>query len=177
MTIYEHDSDSGIFDQPLLSYGAISGLTVSGSSGAIQIPLVLTSYKGPRRTPKIGTVTTIPVMNENYSFGGNTQAEGASELPKIQIEGQFDTPGVISSGLYLYDIVIGGTTRISYGELIAMCFEGRAFTDFGFWLPTNPTSFRDPYGRVYNNPRVSAFTATYTEGAPMRQTFSMTMYT
>lgn len=171
-------TQTSIYNQPVLNFAAISGLNVNGNTGAFSIPLVLTNITGASRKPKTNPVGVMPIMYGTTSFGGQTLAQGPSEAAKMLLEGFIDTPTITVVGTMtgqLPNIVATGGVYLTYAEVIAMCFEGRANPVNGFWSKTDPIYFRDPYGRQYNSPGIIDFTSSYVEAVPGRTNFTMTL--
>lgn len=179
----DHTSETGVYNQPQLVYPAPPSVTINGSSvSTITIPLLLTTFSGSSRKPTVAQQSFIPIIvNGGLAYGGNALSLGPSELPKIQLEGTIDTPMVDESAggavprtdkFFIPNVLVFGYFRYTYGQLIAMFLEGRGAYSTT-WGRVDPTSFRDPYGRVYANPRVLDFTASYVEGVPGRNSFTM----
>lgn len=159
------------YDQPVLVYPTVSGLTISGILPAnITIPLELTTYSVPSRKLSTVLLAGMPHTLENYSIGGNAVAVGGTELAKITIDGHIDTPTQISGTLALPYIQLDGI-RYTYADIIAGFIDGRLTN----WTPQRPSYFRDPYGRRYDNPQVLDFSASYVEAVPGRTNFSMVL--
>lgn len=159
----------------------------TGDSGLV-IPLRLTSYSGLTSKPTTSSVDIIPIINPNdggFAIGGKTISYSSMELPKIHIEGYADTPctaTTVSGELLNIPQAIFNSMNVTYADLITAYMEGRAnlqtvntggITLDNMWTRTNPTWFRDPFGRVYNNPKVISFNASYVEQYPGRTTFQM----
>lgn len=159
--------------------------TTPGETGDIlTIPMLITSYIPRSKKPKVNTITTLPMVDvfSGTAFGGNAVAEGPQELAKITVEGTMDTPTVSSGGWQVPAIMDGGGERYTYAEIILACIEGRyqasthPLSSDGYWyVKTEPLSFTDPYGRVFNSPRIFDFSASYVEAVPGRNSFSMTL--
>lgn len=65
----------------------------------------------------------------------------------------------------------------NYAEILIMMLEGRANyggSDIG-WGRLDPLWYRDPWGRVYNSPRILDFTGSYVVGVPQRTQFTMAL--
>jgi hypothetical protein len=146
----------------------------------LTVPLLITEYRVPTAVPTIGQVGGIPEVNiySSSSSGIVLPTMGPSQLPKCSISGFIDTPYEEVGAQALPTLWMsgrsGGSTRASYGDLIAMHIEGRAWA--GLDTRTNhPSLFRDPYGRLFGYPRILDFSASYMEGRPNRQNFAMTL--
>lgn len=175
MPIYEHDPTPSTVNRPQIVFPAITGLLVSGAvASPLTIPMTVTSYVPPKRNAKTELITSIPLLHtgSNLSYGGTTVAEGNVETAKISVEGFIDTPTIDSGNYRLPYITLGGN-NLHYADLIIGFIEGR--WSVPTWQKINPTSFRDPYGRVYNNPRIWDFNATFVEGVPGRTNISLTL--
>lgn len=185
MPIYEHDTETATYDAPALAYPQISGITVPANlppdvaNANIVIPLLITTYSGPTRAPSVNQVPLLPLIDpkSNLAYGGNTLSLGVNQLAKIKMEGTIDTPGVETTvageprKLNISSIT-AGTTKLTYGDLIALCLEGRVSATYSRY---DPIWFRDPFGRYYNNPRILDYQANYVEAVPNRTTFSITL--
>lgn len=176
MSLYSYDINSGVYDQPALIYPALAGVTVNGAGGPFTIPISMTAYTPVSRRPKLTPVTTLPILSGNYNYGGTTQAESSLEIAKLSFDGTIDTPCIDESQWRVSNLLVNGV-RITYAELIIMCMEGRVNTGNGHWNVTNPTLFRDPYGRVWNNPQVIDVQASFVESVPGRNQVSIQLAT
>lgn len=166
----EYDS-IGTKNAPMISFPMIAGMTIAGGTPAtVEIPLVLTAYTSVTRVPTTGLIGTIPIIDDNFAYGGQTVSVGNIQLPKVSMEGHIDTPVTDSGGWQLPNIVLSGR-NLTYADLIAMYLEGRA-SAVG-WRRIDPLWFRDPYGRTYNSPFIMDFTATYVEAVPGRNNFTL----
>lgn len=164
-------------------YFPVSDLTIAGITGTpgYFIPVHITSYTGVSKAPKLGVQNVIPItMPDNTSYGGSFVSEGGQELAKLSIDGYIDTPTTNISGAQLSSVTVDGL-RTTYAELIAMYIEGRAQsprdantgTILWGWKRLDPLWFRDPFNRVYSDPRIIDFTAGYVEAVPGRTIFTM----
>lgn len=162
-----------IFNRPVLHYTGV------GVYPAVDIPVVLTTYKVASSVAKTLNIIGIPWISQtaNNAIGGNTLGWAAPELPKLQLEGFYETPSDNVNGNILPALMRGPvTTRLSFGDFITMNLEGRGNILNELQAPAiHPEWFRDPYGRVYTDPRVFDFQATYVPGRPQRQNFTMTL--
>lgn len=181
-----HSLEITIYDAPALVFPLRSGITVPANTGPdvsiidTVIPLHLTSYKPPKAQPTVNVVTSLPLIDEasNLAYGGNAISEGApGGLPRVTIEGHIDTPCINQGEFRVPNIVLSAdNSRITYGEFIIASIEGRMnVTSANEWRAVNPLWFRDPFGRIYNNPKIIEFSASYVEGVPGRTQFSCTM--
>lgn len=170
MPAFEYDSLTTV-NTPMIRFPMITGLTIAGATpSTVDIPMVVTSYTPVSRGATVGVLGSIPIIDEGFSYGGQTVAVGNIALPKLSVEGFMDTPTVASGAYQLPDILLS-SIRLTYGELIAMYFEGRAASSG--WGRVDPTWFRDPYGRVYNSPYIMDFSATYVQAVPGRTNFTL----
>lgn len=165
----EFTTATPVYSAPILRYAA------TGSYGPIEIPLIITEYKVPTRSAKTTTTTALPLINTSntFNYGGSKILQGASDLPKLQIAGTVDTPSVDVGGAQLPNI-FRGSNRVFYGEIIVMNAEGRGSSATTL-TRVDPEYFIDPYGRVFNSPRLLEYTFSWVEGAPFRQNFNITM--
>jgi hypothetical protein len=89
----------------------------------------------------------------------------------------FDTgTPVFQTGLYI--TALAPPQWLTYPQIMAAYFSGTIGVPNSYnnrWATVDPTAYRDPYGRVYNSPRVLTFTAARTEAVPYRHTFTMTL--
>jgi hypothetical protein len=155
------------YNSPKLHYSLL------GNSGPFSIKLLLTTYKVASETAHLEVINAIPQIYGNTAgYGNSAVLQGASELPKIQIEGYMDTPTVAHSSPLQSAITLDGSP-VSYGDLISVALEGRAGTTEG--PAVHPDYFLDPFGRQFDSPRIIAFTAQYIQGVPYRQNFTMTL--
>lgn len=182
LTDVYHDAETSVYNAPALCIPAISGLTVpgnvapdTGAPGQV-VYLHLTSYGGIN-AEQINEVTTLPILTvPGLSYGGQFAAYAPLVLPRITLEGYIDTPCTQSGEYFLPNVHDSGGIKYMYGEIIAMMMEGRANVGAGGeWQRLDPLWFRDPWGRVYNTPRILDFTGTYVEGVPERTQFSMAL--
>lgn len=174
MPAYEYDTATTTYSQPEIAFPTISGLTNGGVAvtPTVYIPLLVTNYVAPTRAASVGTVGVIPIIsNKGLAYGGQAVMTGNLTLPKVKVEGHIDTP-LISNTNPLSNIQLNGF-RLHYADLIAMYLEGRASA--AGWERIDPSYFRDPYGRVFNNPRILDFNASYVEAVPGRTNFSLTL--
>lgn len=126
-----------------------------------------------------------PVIDtvSNQGIGGNAIALGVNQLPKLYFEGWIDSPySVPTTGedpMTTVPGILGGDGNIyNFVQLIAAYFQGNVSVSAlsgSPWARIDPTWFRDPYGRCYQNPRILTFTASRTEAVPYRHTFTMTL--
>lgn len=188
MALIGYDEQTSIYNAPVLSvYKPPSGGTTSvpantgpdaGNTSELVIPMVLTTYAAPIRTPKINTIGVVPMQTTysgaNTSWGGTILAEGPSQLPRIQLEGHIDTPRE-TDGDYEISALKIEDIRYSFPDYIATLWEGRGafFASLGYWQKIEPLWFRDPYGRKFTNLKIIDFNASYIEGVPQRNSFSM----
>lgn len=164
-------SQTGTYNAPVLVYPTVTGLTISGSSvGSITIPLLLTNYSPPMARTSVNIITGMPFIIPGLAVGGNAVGIGITELPKAHLEGHIDTPLQASGTFQLPFIVLDGI-QYTYADLIAGFQDGRLAN----WGKQNPSAFRDPFGRQYNNVEVIEFTASYVETVPGRTTFTMVL--
>lgn len=166
---------SPTYNSPQLVYPAI------GANPALTIPLHITDYKVSTRNAKMNPITGLPLLHplSNNAVRGVQIGAGTMELPKIVLAGHIDTPSETIGVYRLPSFKWRGQVqvlRITYGDFIAMCMEGRANQfDTAIFSIIDPTHFRDPFGRMYYLPRVTSFTGSYLEGVPCRQNFQMTL--
>lgn len=146
-----------------------------GNTTELVIRMLLTAYRAPSRNPTVNTITSIPLIDEssNVAYGGITLSQGVQGFAKVVVEGHIDTPSTEISKFSQPDLIIDGF-KMTYGEFIVSAIEGRVAALNGVWRRTGPTWFRDPYGRVFNNPTVIDFTGNYVEGVPGRINFNAT---
>lgn len=178
MAIYEHTLETDTYDLPELVLPNPGGqVLVHGVAvPEIVIPMIVTVQGVPKRTPKVNIVTGLSLrhLGTNLSYGGTTISEGNVELPKMQIEGTIDTP-TEDAGKYRVSSVMLGGFRITYAEFILKCFEGTASTPT--WRKIEPLRYRDPYGRIFENPRILDFSGNFVEAVPGRTAFSLQLQT
>lgn len=168
---------------PALAYPKVAGITApankvpDNTDPNIVIRLTLTSYSVRSRRSKVSITQSLPLTDiyDGTTWGGTAVADGPQELPKTTLAGHIDTP-LDADNL---PTVMAGTQHMSYAEFIIACLDGRAgsfmWGDARVWKTIQPVWFRDPYGRVYFNPRVFDFTATFLEAVPGRTNFTMTL--
>jgi hypothetical protein len=156
-----------VYNSPTLYYSAV------GTSGPFSIRLRPTTYRVASGAARLEITTAIPqIYGNTASYGTSHIIEGASELPKLQLEGHIDTPTTPGSNPLASSVLLGGQPS-SYGDVISAALEGRAGSVPG--AAVNPDYFLDPFGRKFSSPRITAFTAQYIQGVPYRQNFSMTL--
>lgn len=192
--VYKNYSSEGAVDHPALRYPSVAGITnvpnqdPDEADSGVVIPIRLTTYSGPQTKQQLGSIDVMPIFNPNdggYAVGGKTLSYGQSELTKIQMEGYIETPcteTTVSGEKLNIPTPKFNSMNVTYADLIAAYTEGRANVTSvnaggvilnNMWVRTNPTWFRDPFGKVYNNPKVINFTASYVESIPGRTTFTM----
>lgn len=176
MPVAEYTINTDITDSSQLVFPDISGLLLGGFAYTpVVVPLTLTSYAPATRNAKVNEVGVLPIITpDNMAYSANTLLLGGTELPKITFEGFMDTPTVDFNGWQLPELTLN-EIRYTYADLIAMYVEGRAAQTPTGYGRVDPLSFRDPYGRVYDNPRILDFSASYVESVPGRNNFSMTL--
>lgn len=194
--LYKSYDSQGPVNAAAIRYPPTSGISAPANvfpdqaDSGIVIPLGLNTYNPRSTKTQLSTIDLMPILNPNssgFSIGGKTLGYGTKELPKLQLEGRIDTPcsNSIVNGevLNIPDCKFNGM-NVTYADLITAFLEGRAnlqTTNLGgvsinnMWTRLNPTWFRDPQGRVYNDPKIISFTASYVEAVPGRVTFSMTL--
>lgn len=175
---------SNIFNDPVLAFPAV------GTLPAYTIPTRLTQLDVVTTNATLVEWSSGPVVDQpsNNAVGGNSWGEGVNQLPKLVMAGWIDTPAVEIEvpgmvGTAEVPGIIQDGFRMTYAEIIAMFYEGRTSTynDYSsvtpgtYWQKVDPLYFRDPMGRVYNNPRIYTFTATRLEAQPFRTNFNMTL--
>lgn len=165
--------------KPAIAFPTISGISLPSvpapdtSSTDAVFQMTVTDYTPPGGKTGINTVVTIPIVNGDTMYGGVALMDSAQELRKATVSGFFDTPTTASSTWQLPNVVVTSTgAHITYADYIILCNEGRATVP---WKRIDPLWFRDPHGRVYTNPRVLDFSASYTEGVPGRVNFQLTL--
>lgn len=150
---------------------------VTGESAEVIVPLRIKNYTPPIAKSSIQTVETGYIMSptDGNVFGGKATSFSVQELPKAVMDGEIDTP--IDSETNLPSIQIeADDTPITYGELIALYTEGALqVQSTGIWKRVDPLWFRDPYGRIYENPKILDYTASFVEQVPGRLNFSLTL--
>lgn len=177
-------TQTSTFNAPTLAYNGVQGLKYPGLTlgtmpNPVTIPLVLDQYSGVTARSNVNVVTTMPVIQENFTYGGTVVGEGTSEFPRVTIGGYIETPSAVDGDGNLVSLLLqkgednfyGG---ISYADFIIMCLEGRVSST---WQRFDPVWFRDPYGRQFTRVRVMDFNATYVEGVAGRTNFSATLLT
>lgn len=167
-------------DQPSIAYtknGSFSYPPNEGQdSGDINyvIRLHLTSYGGPISQTSITPISTIPVFSNQIAFGGHALAEGPKQFKKVTLEGHIDTAHQ-AAGSVRGSLLNSGGRNLTAADYIIMCMEGRMLETGNWWWKQDPLWFRDPYDRVFSNPKVIDFNAAYVEAVPYRTTFQMTL--
>lgn len=162
-----------VFNKASLYYSSIGGY------GPYSILLRVTTYRIASETAKLQNVTALPAYPSfsapgfNTSlYGSNLLIEGVTELPKLQLQGHMDTP-MTQVGTKVQSTVTLAGQPVSYGDVITTAVEGRAGNEKG--AVVNPDYFLDAFGRVFSKPRITEFTATYIQGVPFRQNFTLTL--
>lgn len=170
-----HTSEVSTKNAPALAYPKAAGFTFpanlspdTGDSNLV-IRMTLTTLGVVTRKAKVNVVQSSPILSGSLAYGASTISQGAMEVPKLQVEGFIDTPSTTTTPILPQ--LTAGSINYSYAEYIAMCWDGSA----GNWNRIDPAWFRDPYGRVYANPQVFDFTASYVEGIPGRTNFTMVL--
>lgn len=156
-----------IYGQPTIRYGSY------GIWGAQDIPLTVLEQTVVSRKPSFGIITGLPAVdpNSNHAWYDNLLQAGASTLPSMSISGWMETPGDRNN---LPIVFRDYNYRYTFGDLIALYMEGRATQSPNALRTIDPEYFRDGYGRVFRNPRITDFSSNFVEGRPLRQTFSIT---
>lgn len=165
------------YNAPALAYTKVTGITYPGGSTADPqvIPLHLDQYSGLNAKSNLVQLSVMPIVSENFTYGGVVIAEGANELARVTLGGFIDTPTVSSSGFQLCDLKYSAdNSRMTWADFIVTCLEGRVSQT---WQRFDPLWFRDPYGRQFTRVRMLDFTASYVEGVPGRTTFTTTLLT
>lgn len=173
---------------PALAFDAITGISgytnqyPDASSTDIVIPLRLKSFNSPQAKTSVNTADFIPIMSKDGAspFGAQTVLHGIKEFPKAVMDGYIDTPCEEVGDFYLpliKDTNVSPNIRLMYSDLIAAITEGRMFINDNSdkWQAKKPLWFRDPFGRVYNEPRIIDFNSSYAEQYPCRATFDLTL--
>lgn len=192
--IYKNYSSEGAVNAPALRYPQLAGITApanvspDNADAGLVIPIRLTTYSGPTSKQQVNSIDLMPVFNPangGFAVGGKTVSYGASELIKIQMEGYIDTPcteTIVSGESLNIPKPTLNSMAVTYADLIATYTEGRASissvnvggtTINNMWTRVNPTWFRDPFGKVFNNPKVINFSGSYVEAIPARTNFTM----
>lgn len=159
-----------------IAYATTSLLTGHTNTGidqgypGIVIPLVVTDYQAPSRKLRLSETTTLPIVNGSTAYGGSTVIVGPNQNSKLTCSGFVDTPISIQNGWPLPSVQLNGVPCM-YMEFIIAAFEGR----LNQWSRVEPIWFRDPYDRVYTNPKVFDVSASYTAGVPGRVNFQLTL--
>lgn len=177
---YWSSQDTTKMDRPAIAYEPIPEIAAPTVGGLVEIPLRLQTYSAPDVKPTLTQVTSLPLYNEGTSFqyGSGTLSTAASQLPRIQLEGYIDTPLTNVGGVNLPTLSytqISTTVRITFVQFMIMCFEGTAPASVFGWAKWDPIWFRDPYGRIYSNPKVLDLNGAYVEAIPGRNTFSISL--
>lgn len=175
---------------PALAYNISTSLLLGhtnkypdeGNSNVV-IPIRLKSYQTPGGKYGVEPVGSAPLLRDgSSSIGVKVAAAGVIELTKVTLEGEIDTPCTLSGTYNVPTLTFEAEDiiRFTYGELIQAATDGSlqtgdTYTPIGNWKRRDPLWFRDPFGRVYNSPRVLSFEASLVEQVPGRNTFSMTM--
>lgn len=162
-----HQSETNVFDQPILRFPAITGVVTPG--GTWDIPLLLTTFDEPTRKPTTGTITGLPILAADNAVGVTVASHGVNSLARIHMEGHITTPTTHVGPNELPNIRIDGTYS-TWADFIIMCFEGRSNAFYG---KVEPSLFRDPFGRIYTKLKILDFTAAHVEAVPGRTTFTM----
>lgn len=175
---------------PAIAFGSHSFIKghsnqgVDELSSSIVIPLRVKAYNTPaaKMPTNVQGAGTILDPGSDQAFGGTFASHGTRELTKLSIDGEIDTPMTLLNDWRVPALYIENpadeedeSNRITYGELIAYYLSGQLNVADNNWGVQNPSWFRDPFGRVYNNPRVLDYTANYVEAVPGRTTFNMVM--
>lgn len=178
-----HDS-MGTPNYPAIAYAPISGVTAPANQFPdtadvtnIIVPLHVRSFDLPQSKSQVNVVDVMPIINPHtgQSFGGKRVFHGSKDLPKLTMEGFIDTPCTVSGTFDIPQVIIGGS-NMTYADLISHINSGQlSITSDGEWVRSDPLWFRDPYGRVYNKPRIYDFSGTYVEQVPGRTNFNMVM--
>lgn len=163
----DYDAQTGVYNKPALGFQPIGGVQVP----SWECPMILTTFSPPSRKPKVNVITTVPIIRPSgFAAGGQAVTVAPNEFLKVSMEGFIDTPTVDYGEYRLPNILVDGV-RVTWLDFIVMGVEGR----LNYWDRYDPTYFRDPYGRVYNNPRIMDIAGTYVEQVPGRTNFSMTL--
>lgn len=179
-------TQTSTYNKPVLHYSMADDgyVTVNGAVDDIVIPMILTQYSGIEGTGLINTVTTMPIVRADqggFAYGGNAISEGAISLPRLTLGGTIDTPfdtaGFNDNNggdpvFYAPAVNMNWAQNIDYAEFIIACMEGRVSQTYQRF---DPTWFRDPFGRQFNNVRIIDFSASYVEGVPGRSSFTATL--
>lgn len=179
----EHDTESTTYNQPVLRYPTVTGVTVPG--GLFEVPLLVTSYMPPDYKLITNNIAVMPaIYSDGTAISTSAVSRGASSLPRVTLEGTIDSPMTTSNATdttgtsadtlnFMVPTILIGSYKATWTEFIVACMEGRAATT-GYGR-VDPLWFRDSFGRVYNNPRILDFSASYVEAVPGRTTFSMVL--
>jgi hypothetical protein len=140
----------------------------------VVVPMHVTSYTPPGASPALNVVSSLPYVNQksNYAYGGNALSQGKQDLWKLSCEGYIDTPSSdeIIGGYKFSTPDFGVGKNLLYADYIQLAKEDNTGLS-----RSKPYWFRDPIGRVYTDPRILNFAATYVEGTPGRTNFQMTL--
>lgn len=178
-----HVFETTTYNMPCLFIPFIAGLSLPANTGVDAgftngtcVYLHETSHTGPS-SPQVQSTAMIPIITpKGLAFGGQIVGHPAHILPRISIEGFIDTPCTQQGEYFLPTIVDTMGIKYTYAEVIAMMLEGRANSDPAYgWERLDPLWYRDPWGRIYGGPRILDFSATYVEGVPERNQFTMVL--
>lgn len=172
----------------LLTFPAVTDSYTSTSYSSCTIPLFIKEHPTAVRKQKTTEISSIGWQTYNgWEIDPHAIFQGTAEPLQIQISGWIITPLSTSGFTKFFDpttdgrsVAAGGTSLgvlyHSYGELILAYIEGRMKrNDKGAFVRVDPTSYTDPYGRQYNNPKIMLFESAFTP-IPKKQTFSMTLW-
>lgn len=178
--------DPGKANFPALSFPTMSGVTVPENSypdeeaANVVIPLRVKNYTLPIEKTSTTTIDTGGILNTDNGqmIGGKALAFAQKDLPRLVVEGDIDTP-LISDESPLPSVLVAvndDTFNITYGELINLYISGDLSVSItNLSERVHPLWFRDPYGRVYNSPRIIDYTGGFVEQVPGRTTFNLTL--
>lgn len=144
------------------------------ASSLFVIPFEVKAYQTPQMKLAVDVTGSAPFVG--YALGTKTASAGVKELPKITIEGELDTPCTTVGTFNIPSLKLSDPgPNLVYGQIIQMLTDGELSVEGVYHVRKDPAWFRDPLGRIYNNPRVLSFEASYVEQVPGRNTFTMTM--
>lgn len=179
-TYNDYDSQTSTYS-PGLQFDGINGLTIGGvTTHSFFIPMILATASLPTYTKSFNTQNVIPIYDMRYgiAYGGSFVSPQGTEFPKIRLEGSIDTDLTSATEAAPYageqvaiPIVAVNSIPMHWIEVLKMFFEGRYLGNQRY----DPSWYRDPFGRVYNFPRIHDLTAAYIAGVPERANFTMVL--
>lgn len=162
-------TQTSFYNDPILQFPGSSSIVLQGvaQTGTFTVPLTLVAYSPAMPTFTHGQATMIPI---DGGIGAGVALTPSIGLTQVRMEGFIDTPMAESADLYLSSLTLDGF-RQTYADIVAAYWEGR----MAGWQRIQPTLFRDPYGRQFDNPVIMDFQASYIEAAPQRTNFTLVL--